>query len=142
MPCRNIAIAIAAAFATAWWFPSPTAAGGVFLDVPMTRVFLCQGPDATMEVYIPQSVLTKRNIEKQGLSGTVNGLYALDLADAGKGKVIEPVRLRSSKDNRSIVMDQFTRKGLKPTSIPMTGGTLDFDQRFGTKAKCGPFRPS
>jgi hypothetical protein len=142
MPCRHIAIAIAAAFATAWWCPSPTAAGGVFLDVPMTRVFVCQGPDAMMEVYIPQSVLTKRNIEKQGLGGTVNGLYALDLADAGKGKVIEPVRLRSSKDNRSIVMDQFTRKGLKPTSIPMTGGTLDFDQRFGTKAKCGPFRPS
>lgn len=121
---------------------SPSLAGGVFLDVPMTRVFVCEGPDATMEIYVPQSVLAKRNIERQGLGGTVNGLYALDLTEAGKGKVIEPVRLRSSKDNKSIGIDQFTRKGLKPASIPMTGGTLDFDQRFGTKAKCGPFRPS
>ena len=142
MSCRHVAAAIATAIATAWWCPSPLVAGGVFLDVPMTRVFVCQGPDATMEVYIPQSVLAKRNIEKQGLGGTVNGLYALDLTGAGKGKLIEPVRLRSTKDNKSIMLEQFTRKGLKPAGIPMTGGTLDFDQRFGAKATCGPFRPS
>ncbi|MGV3634806.1 MAG: hypothetical protein ACO1NY_10700 [Pseudorhodoplanes sp.] len=120
--------------------PLPAHAGGVFLDVPMTRVFACQGPDATIEVYIPQSVLTKRDVGKQGLGGTVNGLYALDLTGAQKGKVIEPVRLRSTKDNKAVVMDQFTRKGLKPATIPMAGGTLDFDQRFGSKAKCEPFR--
>ena len=119
---------------------SPSIAGGVFLDVPMTRIFACQGPDAKMEIYIPQSLVLKRNIEKAGLGGTVNGLYALDLTQAGKGKVIEPVRLRSTKDNRAIVMEQFTRKGLKPATIPLTGGTLDFDQRFGTKAQCEPFR--
>jgi hypothetical protein len=39
-------------------------------------------------------------------------------------------------------MDQFTRKGLKAATIPMAGGTLDFDQRFATKAKCTPFGPS
>ncbi len=121
---------------------SPSVAGGVFLDVPMTRIFACQGPDARMEIYVPQSLLTKRNIGKQGLGGTVNGLYALDLTDAAKGKVVEPVRLRSTKDNRSIVVEQFTRKGLKPASIPMTGGTLDFDQRFGTGARCDAFTPS
>ncbi len=126
----------------AFALPSSSFAGGVFLDVPMTRIFACQGTDAKMEVYIPQSLVLKRNIEKLGLGGTVNGLYALDLTEAQKGKVVEPVRLRSTKDNKSIVLEQFTRKGLKPATIPMAGGTLDFDQRFGTKAACEPFRPS
>jgi hypothetical protein len=140
MTCRPIAATIA--ITATLWCGSPSLAGGLFLDVPMARVFACQGPEATMEIFVPQSVLTKRNIEKQGLGGTVNGLYALDLSGARKGKVIEPVRLRSTKDNMAIVMTQFTRKGLKPATIPMTGGTLDFDQRFGSKAKCEPFRPS
>ena len=118
---------------------SPSLAAGVFLEVPMTRVFACEGPDARMEVYVPQSVLLKRDLEKAGLGRTVNGLYALDLTGAQKGKVIEPVRLRSTKDNKAIVMEQFTRKGLKPATIPIAGGTLDFDQRFGTKAECAPF---
>ena len=91
----------------------------------MTRIFACKGPDATMEIYVPQSLVLKRNIETAGLGGTVNGLYALDLADAQKGKVIEPVRLRSTKDNKAIVLDQFTRKGLKPATIPIAGGTLE-----------------
>ncbi|HWV55183.1 hypothetical protein [Pseudorhodoplanes sp.] len=121
---------------------SPVFAGGVFLDVPMTRIFVCQGTDAKMEIYAPQSLVLKRNIEKLGLGGTVTGLYALDLSEAQKGKVIEPVRLRSTRDNKAITVDQFTRKGLKPTTVPMAGGSLDFDPRFGTQAKCDPFRPS
>jgi hypothetical protein len=131
-------IAVSAALSTA----APAVAGGLFLDVPMTRIFICQGADAKMEIYAPQSLLLKRNIEKVGLGGTVNGLYALDLSEAQKGKVIEPVRLRSTKDNKAITVDQFTRKGLKPATIPMAGGTLDFDPRFGTQAKCEPFRSS
>lgn len=143
MPSRRpVTIMIAIATLLSGLSGSGAFAGGVFLDVPMTRVFACQGPDAAMEVFVPQSILTKRNIEKQGLGGTVNGLYALDLTGAQKGKAIEPVRLRSTKDNKSIVMDQFTRKGQKPATIPMAGGTLDFDQRFGSKAKCEPFGPS
>jgi len=55
-----------------------------------------------------------------------------------KGSVLKML----PKDNKAIVLDQFTRKGLKPAAIPMAGGTLDFDQRFGTKARCEPFRPS
>jgi hypothetical protein len=135
MACRTI---VAAAALAAAWSASPGIAGGLFLDVPMIRVFACKGRDARMEVYVPQSLILKRNVEKQGLGGTVNGLYALDLADASKGKVIEPVRLRSTRDNKAIVIEQFTRKGLKPASIPMTGGKLDFDQRFGTEAQCEP----
>jgi hypothetical protein len=139
MPRRRIL----AAFAVILSLPaSPSLAAGVFLEVPMTRVFACEGADARMEVYVPQSVLLKRDIEKAGLGRTVNGLYALDLTGAQKSKVIEPVRLRSTKDNKAIVMEQFTRKGLKPATIPMAGGRLDFDQRFGTKAKCEPFRLS
>lgn len=122
--------------------PSPSLAGGVFLDVPMTRIFACQGPDARMEIYVPQTLLKKRNIGRQGLGGTVNGLYALDLTDASKGKMLEPIRLRSTRDNRSIVVEQFTRKGLKPATIPLNGGTLDFDQRFGAGARCEAFAPS
>lgn len=121
---------------------SPLFAAGVFLEVPMTRVFACEGADARMEIYVPQSVLLKRDIGKAGLGRTVNGLYALDLTGAQKGKVVEPVRLRSTKDNKSIVIEQFTRKGLKPATIPLAGGTLDFDQRFGTGARCEAFSPS
>ena len=142
MPCRPIVVAVAVALTSAWCCPSSSLAGGVFLDVPMTRIFACQGADARMEVYVPQSVLTKRNIGKQGLGGAVNGLYALDLTEAKKGKVLEPVRLRSTRDNRSIVVEQFTRKGLKPATIPLNGGTLDFDQRFGAGARCEAFAPS
>jgi hypothetical protein len=131
-------IALTGALSTA----DPAISGGLFLDVPMARVFVCQGADATMEIFVPQSLLTKRNVEKQGLGSTVNGLYALDLSGAQKGKVIEPVRLRSTKDNTAIIMTQFTRKGLKPATIPIAGGTLDFDQRFGSKARCEAFRSS
>jgi hypothetical protein len=29
---------------------------------------------------------------------------------------------------------------LPPTRIPVSGGTVDFDKRFGTAAQCGVFR--
>ncbi|MGE3988516.1 hypothetical protein [Pseudorhodoplanes sp.] len=139
---RNPVLAAIALSITALNFASPSFAGGLFLDVPMTRVFVCEGPDARMEIYVPQSVLLRRDIAKVGLGRTVNGLYALDLTGAQKGKVIEPVRLRSTRNNRAIVMEQFTRKGLTPATIPLAGGILDFDRRFGTQAKCEAFRPS
>lgn len=144
MPCthRLAAIAVSSTILAGVLAAPPSFAAGVFLEVPMTRVFACTGPDARMEIYVPQSLLLKRNVAKDGLGRTVNGLYTLDLTDAKKGKVIEPVRLRSTKDNRAIVVEQFTRKGLRPATIPMAGGKLDFDQRFGTGAKCDPFAPS
>ena len=64
------------------------------------------------------------------------GWYALDLTGAMKGKPLEPVRISISSDKKFLIVDQYTR-GLKPTRIPIEGGTVDFDQRFGTKAKCG-----
>ncbi len=42
-------------------------------------------------------------------------------------------------DGKTVIVNQYTR-GLPPTRIPVGGGTVDFDQRFGTGAKCGPFQ--
>ena len=139
MPRRLIATLIAAGAVAA---ATPAFAGGVFLDVPMTRVFVCHGAQARIEIYLPQSLLLKRKVETVGLGRTVNGLYAVDSADADQAKVIEPVRLRSTKDNKAIVLEQFTRKGLKPATIPMAGGTSDVDRRSGTDAKCEAFDPA
>jgi hypothetical protein len=52
--------------------------------------------------------------------------------------VLEPVRVSLSADKQTVIVDQYTRK-LPATRIPAGGGTADFDQRFGTAAKCGPF---
>lgn len=56
-----------------------------------------------------------------------------------KGKHLEPVRVTMSADKASVTVDQYTR-GLPPTRIAIGGGIVDFDQRFGAGAKCGPFQ--
>lgn len=104
----------------------------------MRRVLVCAGPDASMEVYLPQSVVKGSGPDNVDLSKPVAGLYALDLSAAGKGKVLEPVRVSKADDGDTIVVDQFTR-GLPPTRIPVGGGIVDFDNRFGTKAHCAMF---
>ena len=103
----------------------------------MMRMLVCEGEGVTMEVYLPQSVI----YSPEGMRGgqTVNGYYTLDLSDANKGKPLEPVRVTLSADKKTVTVDQYTRK-LPPTRIPVTGGTVDFDKRFGTNAKCGPFQ--
>jgi hypothetical protein len=107
-------------------------------DVAMRRVLACVGPDAKIEVYVPQSVVTGTGVQNAKLDAQVTGAYSLDLTDAGKGKMLEPVRVRYSKDRKSVIVDQYTRR-LSPTAIPVAGGTVDFDQRFATGAKCGAF---
>ena len=98
-------------------------------EVAMRRVLSCVGPDAKIEVYVPQNAkLNKR----------VVGAYNLDLTDAGKGKTLEPVHVQYSRDRKSVIVDQYTRK-LPPTIVPIAGATVNFDQRFATDAKCGPF---
>jgi hypothetical protein len=111
-------------------------------DSYMVRVLACAGPDANMEVYLPQSIMYRDDAERDRLlSKPVTGMYALDLTAANKGKVLEPVRVRLSADKRSVVIEQYTRK-LPATSVPLAGGTVDFDKRFGSAAKCGPFAAS
>jgi hypothetical protein len=105
---------------------------------PMTRVFACKGDDAAMEVYIPQSVVQGLGVANVKLDRPVIGAYTLDLTDAGKGKDLEPVRVSLSGDKKFVIVDQYTRK-LPATRIPVGGGTVNFDNRFGTNAKCGAF---
>jgi len=110
----------------------PAAAQDPGKEAWMIRMLACEGPDAKMEVYLPQEL---------DLDGgqPVIGYYALDLTAANKGKPLEPVRMRLSSDQQTVIMEQYTR-GLPPTRIPVAGGTVDFDHRFGTAAQCGPFQ--
>ena len=103
----------------------------------MIRVLACDGVDAKMEVYLPRSLVNKGDQAVRKMKPTI-GWYTLDLTSAEKGKVMEPVRVSMSADGKTVTVSQYTR-GLPPTAIPVAGGTVDFDQRFGTKAKCGPF---
>ena len=103
----------------------------------MIRMLACEGAGARMEVYLPQSVVFSSGGMRAGQA--VIGYYTLDLSDANKGKALEPVRVTLSADKKSVTVDQYTRK-LPPTRIAVEGGTVDFDKRFGTGAKCGPFQ--
>ena len=108
-------------------------------DSYMIRMLACEGPDAKMEIYIPQSAAFDDKGVKHALAQPVIGSYALDLTNANKGKVLEPVKVSMSADGTTVTVNQYTR-GLPPTRIPVAGGTVDFDQRFGTGARCGPFQ--
>jgi len=108
-------------------------------DSYMVRVLACAGPDARMEIYLPQSIMDRGDAERERLlQRPAIGMYALDLTGANKGKVLEPVRVGLFADKKSLVITQYTR-GLPPTIVPRAGATVDFDKRFGTSAKCGPF---
>ena len=100
-----------------------------FAAEEMIRIFRCQGTDAEMEIY---SALGAQDF-KAGKN--VRGFYSLDLSRANKGKTLEPVSLRLSADGKAIEMARITRR-LPPVSVPLAGGVLDFDQRFGTRADC------
>jgi hypothetical protein len=101
----------------------------------MIRMLSCEGDGVKMEVYVPQSVA----LGATPLAQPVIGYYALDLSDVNKGKPLEPVKVSMTADGKTVIVNQYTR-GLPPTRIPVGGGTVDFDQRFGTGAKCGPFQ--
>jgi hypothetical protein len=118
---------------------APAAAKDPGTDAYMIRALACEGPDAKMEIYLPQSIMMRSDAERdRGLAKPVIGFYTLDLTEANKGKVLEPVRVSLSADKKTLNIDQYTRK-LPVTRVPTAGGTVDFDQRFGTQAKCGPF---
>jgi hypothetical protein len=108
------------------------------LEVAMRRVLSCEGPDAKMEVYLPEAVVTGRGVQNVKFEKPITGAYSLDLTAAGKGKSLQPIRVLLSRDRKSVIVDQYTRK-LPPTAIPVAGATVNFDQRFGTEAKCEPF---
>jgi hypothetical protein len=107
-------------------------------DVAMMRVLSCKSGDAAMEVFIPQSVIKGRGAANANIAQPTVGVYTLDLTEAGKGKVLESVRISVTADKKSVIVDQYTRK-LPPTRVPVSGGTVNFDNRFGANAKCGAF---
>ena len=102
-----------------------------------TRVFSCEGPDAKMEIYVPDSALQDSTLKS---GRPVLGFYALDLSDPdlNKGKALEVVLVRFAEQRRALMVNQFTR-GLPVTAIPIDGGVVHFDNRFAHDAKCGPF---
>ena len=102
-----------------------------------SRVFLCEGDGVKMEIYIPESA-SRDFALKDGRP--VLAWYALDLSDPdlNKGKSLEAVLVRYAQDKRALILYQFTR-GLPLTEIPMGGGVVNFDNRFGSDAKCGPY---
>jgi hypothetical protein len=117
----------------------PAAAKDAGDEAYMIRVMHCDGADATMEIYLPTSLVFARS--KPILDNILSipptiGWYTLDLTGAMKGKPLEPVRISVSPDKKFLIVDQYTR-GHPPTRIPVGGGTVDFDQKWGTQAKCG-----
>jgi hypothetical protein len=117
----------------------PAAAKDPGKEAYMVRMVACEGPDAKMEIYLPQSVVFDRDRGTRTINTSIVGYYALDLTASNKGKPLEPVRISLSPDKKTVIVKQYTR-GLPPTRIPVVGGTVDFDSRFGTAAKCGPFQ--
>jgi hypothetical protein len=108
------------------------------VEQAMTRVLACKGDDAAMEVYLPQSVVRGRGVANVKLDRPIAGAYTLDLTAAEKGKNLEPIRVSLSADKNFVIVDQYTRK-LPSTRVPVSGGTVNFDNRFGTNAKCEAF---
>src|SRR4029079_16657939 len=102
----------------------------------MIRMLACKGPDAKMEVYLPQSAVFGHNGGIRTIDDSVIGYYALDLTQENKGKPLEPVRISFSPDKKTVIVNQYTR-GLPPTRIPAAGATVDFDHRLATGAKGG-----
>jgi hypothetical protein len=106
----------------------------------MIRMMVCtQEGTPTMEIYLPQSIVFGKKPLAQALAQPVIGYYTLDLTGANKGKALEPVKVSMTADGKTVIVNQYTR-GLPPTRIPVGGGTVDFDHRFATDAKCGPFQ--
>lgn len=132
---RGVCFAVlsAAALAGPAWAKDPGQ------EAYMIRMLTCTGPDAGMEVYIPESIALDARGMVQALQQPVIGYYTLDLTRYNKGKPLEPVKVSMTADGKTVIVNQYTR-GLPPTRIPIAGGTVDFDQRFGTGAKCGPFQ--
>ena len=108
-------------------------------EADMIRMLACEGPDAKMEVYVPQSIVFGAAPLARSLARPVIGYYTLDLSSENKGKSLEPVKVSMTDDGKTVIISQYTRS-LPPTRVPSGGGTVDFDKRFGTQAKCGPFQ--
>jgi hypothetical protein len=121
-------------------FTSPSNAKDPGDDGWFMRMLVCHAEGTMIELYLPQSIVFGKKPLAQALARPVIGYYTLDLSDINKGKPLEPVKVSMTADGKTVIVNQYTR-GLPPTRIPVEGGTVDFDHRFGEQAKCDPFRP-
>jgi hypothetical protein len=120
-------------------FANPSYAKDPGDDGWFMRMLVCHAEGTMIELYLPQSIVFEKKPLAQALAKPVIGYYTLDLSDINKGKPLEPVKVSMTADGKTVIVNQYTR-GLPPTRIPVEGGTVDFDHRFGEQAKCGPFR--
>lgn len=104
-------------------------------DGTFTRVLVCRGDDARVELYLPQSLVAGLRVR---LARPAIGLYALDLVEARKGKTLEWVRVSVTQDGRNLVVEQYLRQ-LPPVLVPVDGGRVSFDSRFAYDLDCRPF---
>jgi hypothetical protein len=111
-------------------------------DTGFTLVVTCSEKDApkgsspTVEIYISESLCCDGyDGLLKGLKRKKKGFYALDLTGIGKGKPLEPVHLQISRKPAGLLVTQYTR-GLPPTLVPRSGGTVSFDRRFAEELVC------
>ena len=78
----------------------PAAAKDPGKEAYMIRVLACEGSDAKMEIYLPQSAVFDRDGGTRTINKAIIGYYALDLSEANKGKPLEPVRISLSPDKK------------------------------------------
>jgi hypothetical protein len=71
---------------------APATARDLSRSAYLTRVMKYAGIDATMELYLAQSMLSGSRPSFASMRSTV-GCFALDLSAAHKGKSLEPVRV-------------------------------------------------
>src|SRR5215813_9896958 len=63
----------------------PAAAKDPGKEAYMIRMLACEGSDAKMEIYLPQSAVFDRDGGPRTINNSIIGYYALDLSEANKG---------------------------------------------------------
>lgn len=124
-------LAAGAASAQEGPFPRP------LQDGSFTRVMVCRGDDALVELYLPR-VLVAGPVRVR-LARPMIGFYGLELAEpAARGKTLEWVKVSVTADGRNLVVEQYLRQ-LPPVLVPLEGGRVSFDRKFAVDMDCGPF---
>jgi hypothetical protein len=101
-------------------------------DVPSYHMgFNC----GASKVFFPDTI-AENNVDN--LKPNTLGFYTLDLTFANKGLPLESIKLSPTADKKGVIVNQYTR-GLPPTTIPIKGGTVDFDHRFAEGLTCLPY---
>ena len=99
-----------------WTLPVATSAKGPGVDAYMIRMLSCEGPDAKMEVYIPQPIALDASGMVRDLQKPVIGYYALDLTPYNKGKPLEPVKVSMTPDGKTVIQSVYPRFAADPHS--------------------------